>query len=380
MSKNEQNAQEPKELTEWQKRNLEFLKKKQSEESQADEERKAQLAKRNPQADVGESHEAEQDVQEDLDVEKRRRFRFRDVRISIKRNKSKKNRVPKGRQSLAMLIVFIATLAILFSLFLISPWSKEKVLRVSGVQNALAADVITASGIKDSDYLTQVFLNQSEIASRVEANNVWVRKASLSYQFPNTFNIAIKEYPIVAYRQTANGYVSILETGKTGGTVSSSNLPERFITINLDNEEQVKAVIDQLNKLTASLKNEIRIINLTPTTATADLLTLEMYDGTTVRVPLSQLATKLPYYDKIREQHDDSNIIDMEVGIYTTTSEIESSPSQSENEGEQNPETPQESESADESDSGLPTAPEAGGNATDIGQIPATETPTELGQ
>ncbi|MFR6420103.1 MAG: cell division protein FtsQ/DivIB [Streptococcus salivarius] len=213
----------------------------------------------------------------------------------------------------------------MFSLFFISPWSKQKVLTVSGTKNALPEDVKVASGILDTDYITHVFFNQGKVASTVEKTNVWVKKATVTYSFPNQFNIAVKEYPIVAYRQTTNGYVSILESGKTGGTVSTSNLPDKFITLKMDDEKKIEDLVKELNKLDSKIKNNIQIINLTPTKATSDLLTIELYDGNSIRVPLSQLTVKLPYYEKIKSQLSDGSIVDMEVGLYTTTPEVESS-------------------------------------------------------
>jgi len=185
--------------------------------------------------------------------------------------------------------------------------------------------VKVASGILDTDYITHVFFNQGKVASTVEKTNVWVKKATVTYSFPNQFNIAVKEYPIVAYRQTTNGYVSILESGKTGGTVSTSNLPDKFITLKMDDEKKIEDLVKELNKLDSKIKNNIQIINLTPTKATSDLLTIELYDGNSIRVPLSQLTVKLPYYEKIKSQLSDGSIVDMEVGLYTTTPEVESS-------------------------------------------------------
>lgn len=387
MSNKEQNSQEPKQLTEWQKRNIEFLKKKQSDDLQADQERRAQLSKRNPLSDDKMAVEEQQGEQESPTSEEQPKTRLRDIRITIRRNKSKeKKSVSRGRQTLAFLVVTVSMLAILFSLFLISPWSKDKVLKVTGVQNALANDIITASGIKDSDYITEVLFNESQIASRVKENNVWVQKSSLSYSFPNEFTIAIKEYPIVAYRQTANGYVSLLETGKTGGTVSSSNLPDRFITINLEKEEQVKSVIEQLNKLDSSIRDEIRIISLTPTKATSDLLTLEMYDGNTVRVPLSQIDKKMPYYNKLSSQQDGARIIDMEVGIYTTTSELESQGSEAnkdskqDSEASQNAQDTQNTDTTDSNELNESTPTDLSENSTETNPVSPGESQTALGQ
>ena len=294
MAKKDQESQEKQVLTEWQKRNLEFLRKKETEDSEEFANGK-----------VVHSEEATSNENQPP-VKKKVRKKKKTKRKKRKKGNTASN-IPIAQQNLAGLVIFIAALLIVFSLFFISPWSKQKVLTVSGTKNALPEDVKVASGILDTDYITHVFFNQGKIASTVEKTNVWVKKATVTYSFPNQFNIAVKEYPIVAYRQTTNGYVSILESGKTGGTVSTSNLPDKFITLKMDDEKKIEDLVKELNKLDSKIKNNIQIINLTPTKATSDLLTMELYDGNSIRVPLS------------------GSIVDMEVGLYTTTPEVESS-------------------------------------------------------
>ena len=301
MAKKDQESQEKQVLTEWQKRNLEFLRKKETEDSEEFASGKV------VHSQEATSNESQPPVKKKVKKKKK-----------TKRKKRKKgnttSNIPIAQQNLAGLVVFIAALLIVFSLFFISPWSKQKVLTVSGTKNALPEDVKVASGILDTDYITHVFFNQGKVASTVEKTNVWVKKATVTYSFPNQFNIAVKEYPIVAYRQTTNGYVSILQSGKTGGTVSTSNLPDKFITLKMDDEKKIEELVKELNKLDTKIKNNIQIINLTPTKATSDLLTIELYDGNSIRVPLSQLTVKLPYYEKIKNQLSDGSIVDMEVG------------------------------------------------------------------
>ena len=312
MAKKDQESQEKQVLTEWQKRNLEFLRKKETEDSEEFANGKV------VHSQEATSNESQPPVKKKVKKKKK-----------TKRKKRKKgnttSNIPIAQQNLAGLVIFIAVILIVFSLFFISPWSKQKILTVSGTKNALPEDVKVASGILDTDYITNVFFNQEEIASTVEKTNVWVKKATVTYSFPNQFNIAVKEYPIVAYRQTSNGYVSILESGKTGGTVSAGKLPDKFITLKMDDEKKIEDLVKELYKLDSKIKNNIQIINLTPTKATTDLLTIELYDGNSIRVPLSQLTTKLPYYEKIKSKLSNGCIVDMEVGLYTTTPEVEAS-------------------------------------------------------
>ena len=56
--------------------------------------------------------------------------------------------------------------------------------------------------------------------------------------------------------------------------------------ITIKHKEKKEAYVIELNKLDTKIKNNIQIINLTPTKATSDLLTIELYDGNSIRVPL----------------------------------------------------------------------------------------------
>lgn len=71
--------------------------------------------------------------------------------------------------------------------------------------------------------------------------------------------------------------------------------------------------------------NQIQIVSSADSATTSDLLKLEMHDGNVIRVPLSELTKKLPYYLKIKDSLPENSIVDMEVGIYTTSESIEAS-------------------------------------------------------
>ena len=148
MAKKEQNSQEKQVLTEWQKRNLEFLRKKESEDSEGIEKENTSI---------------ENKVPEKKKVKKKKKAKKK------KKNKLKSSsNIPIAQQNLAGLIVFSAAILIVFSLFYISPWSKQKIITVSGTKNALPEDVKVASGILDTDYISYVFLNQNKVARTVK--------------------------------------------------------------------------------------------------------------------------------------------------------------------------------------------------------------------
>ena len=58
-------------------------------------------------------------------------------------------------------------------------------------------------------------------------------------------------------------------------------------------------------------------VTKTPTDATKDFIAIDMSDGNQVRVSLSQLADRLPYYPSVAKQVQAPQVVDMEAGIYT---------------------------------------------------------------
>ncbi|MGT2907124.1 cell division protein FtsQ/DivIB [Streptococcus dentiloxodontae] len=361
-------------LTEWQKRNLEFLKKKEAEEAENEKTRQEALEQRRPKEETEEKNEESKssdkdDVSEDKPTKEEKiqaRLAKRLEKRERKRQKEAASRIPIKEKRLAGIVLSFFSICILLSIFLLSPLSKDKNITVSGLVNAQETDILSASAIQESDYITTVLWNSSTIEKKIEADNTWVKDARISYGFPNNLNIAITEYQIVAYKQTDNGYNPILENGKVDGLVSADNLPENFITVNIDNKDYLKTFVKKIAKMSKELTSEIKVVSLTATDATPDLLSLEMQDGNTVRVPLSDLETKLPYYDKIKTKLDGTAIVDMEVGIYTTTSDLESSAASAESSSSE-----ADAAASDNSDSS------EAGSVTESSQTVDTETTTE---
>ena len=121
MAKKDQESQEKQVLTEWQKRNLEFLRKKETEDSEEFANGK-----------VVHSEEATSNENQPP-VKKKVRKKKKTKRKKRKKGNTASN-IPIAQQNLAGLVIFIAALLIVFSLFFISPWSKQKVLTVSGTK------------------------------------------------------------------------------------------------------------------------------------------------------------------------------------------------------------------------------------------------------
>lgn len=348
-------------MTEWQKRNIEFLKKKEAEKVEKKKrQEKLRLERTHKKEEATEEDKADSKADKKLTAEEKKKAK------EAKKEEAKKAKEAKKLQKLeakkektplqkaihhALPVLITSGLILLISIFLVTPFSKKKVVTVSGVSVASQDEVIKDSGIKASDYVFSMILHHSTYEKNIISKNKLVKSASLKYRFPNKFDIAVKEYNIVAYAQTDDGYQPILENGTRLNVVGASELPDSFLTINLSSEKDIKTLIKAFSKLDKDLVNQIQIISSADSSTTSDLLKLEMHDGNVVRVPLSEITKKLPYYLKIKDGLPENSIVDMEVGIFATSESIEASVAEDKEKAKQQAENKEssESESAEES-------------------------------
>ena len=320
-------------LTEWQKRNIEFLKKKEAEKAEKKKRQEKLRLERKPKATDTDT-EAVKVEEKTLSAEEKKKAKEakkEEARKAKEAKKLQKLEAKKEKTPLqkaihhALPLIITSAVILLISIFLVTPFSKKKIITVTGTSTVSQEEVIRDSGIKPSNYPFLLIFHHSTYEKNIISKNKMVKSAKFTYRFPNKLNIDIKEYSIIAYAQTDDGYQPILENGTRIGLVGASELPESFLTINLSSEKDIQKLVKAFSKLDRDLVNQIQIVSSADSATTSDLLKLEMHDGNVVRVPLSELAKKLPYYLKIKDSLPENSIVDMEVGIYATSESIEAS-------------------------------------------------------
>jgi len=355
MSKDKKNEgkeilEEFKELSEWQKRNQEYLKKKAEEEAalaeEKEKERQARMASKSEKSDATEEQESESDpkdsksakedakekVEESEDVKKEvvkeeskskktEKEDKRDKKAEKKPVKEKpvKPKIPGVHIWRAISILFLSLILLVVSAYLLSPYATMKDIRVEGTVQTTADDIRQASGIQDSDYTINLLLDKAKYEEQIKSN-YWVESAQLVYQFPTKFTIKVKEYDIVAYYVSGESHYPILSSGQLEtSSVSLVSLPETYISVLFNDSEQIKTFTSELAQISPELKAAIQKVELAPSKVTSDLIRLTMNDSDEVLVPLSEMSKKLPYYSKIKPQLSEPSVIDMEAGIYSYT-------------------------------------------------------------
>ena len=352
MSKDKKNEdkeilEELKELSEWQKRNQEYLKKKAEEEAalaeEKEKERQARMASKSEKSDATEEQESESDpkdpelakedseekVEESEDAKKEvvkeepksKELKKQDKKIEKKPAKKKpaKPKIPGVHIWRAISILFISLILLIVSAYLLSPYATMKDIQVEGAVQTTAEDIRQASGIQDSDYTISLLLDKAKYEEQIKSN-YWVESAQLVYHFPTKFTIKVKEYDIVAYYVSGENHYPILSSGQLEtSAVSLVSLPETYISVLFNDSEQIKTFTSELSQISPELKAAIQKVELAPSNVTPDLIRLTMNDSDEVLVPLSEMSKKLPYYSKIKPQLSEPSVIDMEAGIYSYT-------------------------------------------------------------
>lgn len=347
MTKRKQDDQKEarKSLSEWQRRNKEYLEKKAQEEA----ERQKQLEQEQALAEEKDQQNNESDVTDDSDdqeiendaadetsdldekadaaVEESVEFELdegeelskKDLKRLAKLERDA-NRIPIERIHLyrALPVLIINGLLILLSLYFLTPLANIKTILFSGNQMVSQEELLKNSKIDDRDYTLTTFINQKNYARNMKFSNPWIDRVDMTYQFPFTFNVKVKEYGVLGYLHENENYYPILTSGEViKDAVAPESLPASYISVEFSDRQLIKSLVSQLEKVPDSVKNNIRIVQLTPSKVTQDLATLTMGDEHQVLVPISQIARKLPYYEGIQPQLEFPSVVDMEAGIFS---------------------------------------------------------------
>ena len=277
----------------------------------------------------------EENIEELSDVSEDRTENFVDqADIEIEKEaKSDKPRIEKIHLYRAIPVLVISSLLILLSLYFITPLGSLKNIVVTGNERVTQDEIIKATQIDSRDYTLTTFLNRNQYANNLKKANAWIEKAEISYQFPITFKIQVTEFKILAYEASTGNIYPVISNGTViNQPVKKEALPENYMRLNLSDKAKVKKLMQELSDVPDSIKNEIQTVDLTPSKATKDLLTLTMRDEHKIIVPLSDIHKKLPYYSRVHPLLTEPSIVDMEAGIFSYSASLAQKEEQEKNE------------------------------------------------
>lgn len=341
----DQKGQETEKLSEWQKRNKEYLEKKAQEEAEKEKELAEQKKQHLPnpeKLDAGEEDEkpevtsdtqkaesedleeststefSEEEQDKPLDKTDLRKKKKAERKQAKQNEKETREKIAPHHAYRALPVLILSSVLLILAVYFISPYSKLKNIEVTGNKQLSKTEVLEASSIQKEDYTLTTYLSQKAHAKNIKQSNLWAEKAEITYRFPITFKIKVTEYKVVAYDYSGEQYFPVLSSGEEiANPVTKSQLPKSYIRLDFSDKAMLKKFVRQLAGISDTIKSEIQTVQHTPSKATEDLLTLMMTDGNKIIVPLSEVAKKLPYYEKIKPQLTEASIVDMEAGIFS---------------------------------------------------------------
>ena len=341
----DQKGQETEKLSEWQKRNKEYLEKKAQEEAEKEKELAEQKNQHLPnpeKLDAGEEDEkpevtsdtqkaesedleeststefSEEEQDKPLDKTDLRKKKKAERKQAKQNEKETREKIAPRHVYRALPVLILSSVLLILAVYFISPYSKLKNIEVTGNKQLSKTEVLEASSIQKEDYTLTTYLSQKAHAKNIKQSNLWAEKAEITYRFPITFKIKVTEYKVVAYDYSGEQYFPVLSSGEEiANPVTKSQLPKSYIRLDFSDKAMLKKFVQQLSGISDTIKSEIQTVQHTPSKATEDLLTLMMTDGNKIIVPLSEVAKKLPYYEKIKPQLTEASIVDMEAGIFS---------------------------------------------------------------
>ena len=366
------NHDEPKEevsehLSEWQKRNKEYLEKKAQEEAGKQKELEEEEAKEAEDSIEGEeiAEETEEDdsfyeeeeteyLEDDsskpeLETELSEKERKKLEKLQKKAEKeAAKVHISRVHIYRALPVLLGSGLIFLLSVYFLTPLATMKTIEFSGNQMVSQEDLLKSSKIDEKDYTLTTFINGGNHIRNMKASSPWINNLEMAYQFPITFQVKVKEYGVLAYLHEGGQYYPILTNGEIiSDPTAADSLPETHISIEFSDKKLIKEFALQIEKVPASVKKNIKTVQLTPSKVTPDLVTLTMHDGNKILVPISHIAKKLPYYKGIQSQleEDVPSVVDMEAGIFSYVEGAQNESSSSD----------EEKQKAEEESTGQPT-------------------------
>ena len=366
------NNDEPKEevsehLSEWQKRNKEYLEKKAQEEAGKQKELEEEEAKEAEDSieggEIAEETEEDDSFYEEEEIEYLEDDSSKpelETELSEKERKKLEKLQKKAEKEAAKVhisrvhiyralpVLLGSGLIFLLSVYFLTPLATMKTIEFSGNQMVSQEDLLKSSKIDEKDYTLTTFINGGNHIRNMKASSPWINNLEMAYQFPITFQVKVKEYGVLAYLHEGGQYYPILTNGQViSDPTAADSLPETHISIEFSDKKLIKEFALQIEKVPASVKKNIKTVQLTPSKVTPDLVTLTMHDGNKILVPISHIAKKLPYYKGIQSQLEEGvpSVVDMEAGIFSYVEGVQNESSSSD----------EEKQKAEEESTGQPT-------------------------
>ncbi|SJZ61998.1 cell division protein FtsQ [Pilibacter termitis] len=307
-------------LTPWEKNNRAYLAQQEAETQASEEVQTSVDADGDP---VFQNHRPRQEDEEEYLETELEEAEEEFPEVEYKSFSTELPKLKKQRNKLLMrrlaVISGIALTAILILVYWVSPLSKLEAIKIVGGEHLKKETILKTSGLKLGDTLWEQYFSRKTNEKNIITKNERVKSVDITLNGINTFQIQIKEFPIVAYELEETKYLPILESGVCLTNEEEKNPNKSFPILEkfTKHEKQMMNLIQEYEKLEEGMKSAITRFTLTPSKSNPDLVTIAMNDGNFVKISIEDIPSKLPLYPQVSKEMKEKGIVDMEVGVYS---------------------------------------------------------------
>lgn len=207
------------------------------------------------------------------------------------------------------IILFSATILFLATSYLISSKSDVKEIVVKGNEHLSTEEILERSEIKEKDkmYLTSEGKAEQNISLLPIVESITVKR-----DFPNTVNITVKEFDVVAYVESKGRYYPVLENEQVlrGFDMTPTDAP----IIHFFDGSEFEGMVKSLKQMNPQILAMISEIFYRPNDETNSRIQLYMNDGQEIVADYNTIGEKIDYYAGMKKEiGNKKGLIDLEV-------------------------------------------------------------------
>lgn len=225
---------------------------------------------------------------------------------NIEKKPKKKRNINYKKWSI---ILFSATIIFLVASYLISSKSDVKEIVVNGNEHLSTEEILERSEIKEKDkmYLTSEGKAEQNISLLPIVESITVER-----DFPNTVNITVKEFEVVAYVESKGRYYPVLENVQIlrGFDMTPTDAP----IIHFFDGVEFEGMVKSLNQMNPQILAMISEIFYRPNEEANARIQLYMNDGQEIIADYNTIGDKIDYYAGMKKEiGNKKGLIDLEV-------------------------------------------------------------------
>ncbi|WP_018753248.1 cell division protein FtsQ/DivIB [Paenibacillus sanguinis] len=233
-----------------------------------------------------------------------------------------KTPVPKRRGGrkikIILMLLFISLLCVLFFR---SSLSKISVITFEGNEYIMNEELLLASGIEVGSPFFAV--SSEQVARRLEEIPA-VQQATVNKSFPGNVKVLIEEYPIAAYKLTADGALQGLLANGTRIELNGSMPVDKPLLTGWEADEETLAKLClTLSQISDELTADISEIVPSPTLSYPDRIKMYTRSRFEIISAVSLLAKKAGYMNEILQAQDPGRLTMLDADSYVPYESLE---------------------------------------------------------